>query len=276
MITHDGIQREGLLYVPESARGAMPLVLLLHGFGGDASAFAAERAGLLREAERRGWLVAIPGGTPCLDRAGNCWASRDDPDRLAVSRADDVGYLRAVIADLRQRLDVDAARVYVVGFSNGGSMAHRFAAEAPELLAAGAAIAGTLGVETDDTGGWSMAPLPTAPLPMLIVKAQDDPVFGFFQVDEDESNAMHADYEFGWWAGASGCYRAQYEYVDWSNVFVRRLPKGVGYIQARSGCEHPTHVRMVVLKSAGHAWPTRENAYDADTEVLAFFDQLPR
>jgi poly(3-hydroxybutyrate) depolymerase len=46
---------------------------------------------------------------------------------------DDVGYLRAVIAEVSVRFAVDPRRVYVTGHSDGADMAHRLACESARL-----------------------------------------------------------------------------------------------------------------------------------------------
>jgi polyhydroxybutyrate depolymerase len=55
---------------------------------------------------------------------------------------DDVGRLETLIDHWRQRPDVDPARVYLVGFSNGGFMAHRLACWMDDRLAAIVSVAG--------------------------------------------------------------------------------------------------------------------------------------
>ncbi len=117
-----------------------PLVILLHGLGGSGSElFHAGRLGELARAHRL--FVVAPDGTP--DRAGRLFWNAGDAccnfDRLAI---DDVARLRALIDEWRARPGVDPARVYVVGFSNGGFMAHRLACDAADRIAAVASIAG--------------------------------------------------------------------------------------------------------------------------------------
>jgi len=55
---------------------------------------------------------------------------------------DDVGYVRALLADLATRIAVDPKRVFFTGISNGGAMSHRLACEAADVVAAIASVAG--------------------------------------------------------------------------------------------------------------------------------------
>src|SRR5690606_6342607 len=78
---------------------------------------------------------------------------------------DDVGFLKAVIADLGRRLRIDASRVYATGMSNGGMMAYRLACEASDVFRGIAAVAGT-----DNTRNCR----PARPVPVLHIHARDD------------------------------------------------------------------------------------------------------
>lgn len=55
---------------------------------------------------------------------------------------DDSSYLRNVIEQASAELNVDADRIYVLGQSNGGFMAHRLACDHPDLIAAAVSKAG--------------------------------------------------------------------------------------------------------------------------------------
>lgn len=138
-----------------------PLLVLLHGYGDDAAGFAAAIGDPLP-----GAIVVAPEGT--LDARGhrfwNASAACCDFDRRGP---DDVAYLDAVIADARARHQVDPRRIYVLGFSNGGFMAHRMACAARQPIAALASIAGAPG---------EAACAPPAPRALLEVHGRADPV----------------------------------------------------------------------------------------------------
>jgi polyhydroxybutyrate depolymerase len=119
----------------------LPLLIMLHGLGssaedieasGDWPAFATQHD--------LAWVV--PNGP--RDRNGrrfwNAGPSCCNFDALPVDHV-------AALAELIQRLvataPIDAARVFVGGYSNGGFMAHRFACERPDLVRGIVSIAGT-------------------------------------------------------------------------------------------------------------------------------------
>ena len=133
-------------YVPTSYREgtALPLVLQMHGGGGDglADALGTDWA---RLAEERGFLVVFPSS----HRYG----------RWECDEAD-IETLRRLIESVCQRYTVDRTRTYMQGVSNGDMITTAFALEHPEVLAAVGYIAGPLPKE--------MLPhMPKAPLPCI-------------------------------------------------------------------------------------------------------------
>jgi polyhydroxybutyrate depolymerase len=83
---------------------------------------------------------------------------------------DDVGYLLAVVDDIGRRQPIDPRRVYVVGMSNGATMAGRLAWEHPDRVAAIAQVAGTVAAEIVE------GPRPATPVPLLEVHGTRDRV----------------------------------------------------------------------------------------------------
>ena len=65
-----------------------------------------------------------------------------------AAAVDDVGFIEAAAADARQRFGVRADAIYVVGFSNGGSMVQRLAIESRYPFAGFAAVASAPRVHT--------------------------------------------------------------------------------------------------------------------------------
>ncbi len=145
--------------VPSSYSGApTPLVIALHGLGHNGPDYAGPggTSGLAELAESRGFILAYPDGveyeldTPFGTTFLRAWnASCCNAFAAAIAPylvgevADDIAYLRAVIAQLRVSYAIDDARIYAQGMSNGGFMAHTLACAAADKLAAIAPMAGT-------------------------------------------------------------------------------------------------------------------------------------
>jgi polyhydroxybutyrate depolymerase len=131
--------REFRVYRPATlpVTAPVPLVVMLH--GGFGSASQAEQAyGWNDAADRYGFVVAYPDGV------GRAWAVGDgccgEPGRTGV---DDVAFITAVVANLRDRLPLDPRRLFVTGMSNGAMMSYRLACST-DAFAAMAPVSGTL------------------------------------------------------------------------------------------------------------------------------------
>ena len=149
-LTHAGRDRPYLLHVPPAtAHAELPLVLELHGRGIDAEVFD-RLTGFRRLADAAGFAVALPSAV------GEIW---NDGRGLSQAPMDDVGYLGAVVDDAVARAPIDRRRIYVVGMSNGATMAGRLAWELPGRFAAIAQVAGTAAVAVV-AGGPAGGPLP--------------------------------------------------------------------------------------------------------------------
>lgn len=132
-------------YVPASYDGtAWPLLVTLHGMG-SSGLQQVQVAGLRGLADERHFLLAYPDGT--LQNGSRVWNASCCGNLLLD--VDDVAYLRALVADMRQRYAVDPRRIYFQGLSLGGFMTYRMACAASDLIAAVAPMAGSMYVEEE-------------------------------------------------------------------------------------------------------------------------------
>lgn len=131
------------LTLPERT-GPVPLIVALHGAGGDERMFmAGYGAGVItRLAREQGFAVVSPLTTAIAGR----------PERL-----------EALIEAAAARIPIDRSRIYLVGHSMGAGAAWGLARQRPDLLAAVACIAGPCGA---GAGG----------PPLLVVAAEVDPL----------------------------------------------------------------------------------------------------
>ena len=141
-IVHDGIEREYILYVPNSYDGtsAVPLLLNFHGFGGSASEFIND-ADMRAEAEANSFILVYPQGS-CLNGASHWNPCPVDGDNK--STADDVGFVEAMISEISSQYNLDMERIYAAGYSNGGMMAYGLANYKSDLIAAVASVSGAM------------------------------------------------------------------------------------------------------------------------------------
>ncbi len=155
------------LHLPTSyATGTkLPLLVVLHGYTSDA-AEADSYFGFTAEADRRGFLYAMPDGTR-NGRGERFWNATDACCDFARSGTDDAGYLRRLIDAVRAKHPVDTGRVYLVGHSNGGFMAYRMACEHADAVTAIVSLAGAV---ADDAAGCA----PSRPVGVLQIHGTAD------------------------------------------------------------------------------------------------------
>ena len=168
-ITHDGMERDYILYVPEIYDGstAVPLVLNFHGFGSSAS--QQMFYGDFRDiADTEGFLLVHPEGTTLI---GNQFWNVGFPG--LSSTIDDVGFTEALIDELATLYTIDLDRVYATGMSNGGFMSFLLACQLSEKIAAVASVTGSM---TQDTFDDCNAQLPT---PVLQIHGTEDDVVSY-------------------------------------------------------------------------------------------------
>src|SRR5262245_12638912 len=128
-----GLPRSYLLHVPPGYDGSkpVPLVVDIHGWNSNADQQRA-LSGMRTLSNATGFLVAYPEGVNAAWNAKICCGNPN---------LDDVGFIRAVVADVAAAGNVDPRRVYVTGLSNGGAMSQRLACDAADLFAAAAPMA---------------------------------------------------------------------------------------------------------------------------------------
>jgi poly(3-hydroxybutyrate) depolymerase len=126
----------------------MPLVIQLHGGGGNASNFE-QTTKLGDAAAARGYIVVYgegidnepPNGVRTWNAGSCCGAIADAASPPELFDTDDSNYLRAVLADLTARgIPYNSSRVFATGHSNGAFMAYRAACELEGPGLAGIAV----------------------------------------------------------------------------------------------------------------------------------------
>ena len=152
VLEHDGRRRHYRLHVPPVLPLGAPLVIQLHGGGGNGTGL--DRLTRFHQlADRERFAVVSPDG---FDRHWNDGRAADN--RPGVN---DVGFVAALIDCLAGWLPIDRRRVYAVGISNGAMLTARLAAQLPDRIAAFAQVAGT--VAEDAPVWWN----PDRPVPLI-------------------------------------------------------------------------------------------------------------
>ena len=165
---HGGRMRTWIAYLPARPATSPALVIVLHssmGTGEKARTAYGYDFDLL--ADQHGFITVYPQGYQ------GHWNDCKVMGPFAAKRenVDDVGFLHALVDRLVEEHDVDRARVYVTGISNGGSMTLCLALRTPEFARAYAAVVAS--VPAPD----NLAVTPkNQPVSMLLMNGTDDPI----------------------------------------------------------------------------------------------------
>lgn len=261
----DGVARTYRVHVPGGLTGPAPLVVVLHGGGGN-GAQVEQQTGFTATADRAGFVVAYPDGsgrTRLLTwHAGTCCGYARD------RRVDDVGFLRAMLDAVAAEFRIDPARVYVTGFSNGAMMAYRLGCELTDRVAAIAPVSGALNIEPCT---------PSRPLSVLHLHGDADrhvPIAGGPPLRDLPGTRPWRNtslaYARDFWLRQNACPALGTE-----------TRRGGVRTTIHAPCADGTEVVQIVIDGGGHAWPGGAQvraaadvpppAPDANAVIWAFF-----
>ena len=240
-LTHDGLERSYILYVPSSINWSqpVPLVFVFHGGTGNAES-AIRMSGFNNVADQNGFLVAYPNGT---SRVSSdillTWNGGDCCGYAQQKNVDDVGFVRAIVTDLQSLANIDPKRIYASGMSNGGILSQRLACEAADVFAAVAPVAGTLNFSPCN---------PSQPISVIEFHGTGD---------------EHIPYDGGF--GPKSLVDVDFASVKDSVSFWVSFDKCSSQSQADSNgdiqhevwtwCAASTSVELYTVIGGGHAWP---------------------
>ncbi len=240
---HDGLERNYLLHLPPVLKGdaPLPLVVALHGRGGSAEQFSRDD-GFNRLADRDGVAVVYPNA---IDNEWEDGREKPGPPR----DIDDVGFLEALIDHLIITYNLNPARVYMTGSSNGAMMTYRFACERGDRLAAIAPVIGSIPEMVAENCG-------VASVPALIINGDTDPLVpfdgGHVGVGNEMAGRVLAIYDSAALvADANGCGAL----VEVGFIDARPLDRTAVRVYDYAGCDGAAQVVLYVIEGGGHHWP---------------------
>ena len=163
-LKHQGKTRKWLEVLPaDCARGGCPLLLLFHGGMGTGERIL-EQTDMAAKAVRESFVLVAP------DADGTQW---NDGREIRRSDADDVGFVRKLLADVQSRAKTDPSRTYAAGVSNGGMFTLRLACELSDRFVAVASVIG------NQVERLTSSCKPSKPLSVFLIHSTEDPLMPY-------------------------------------------------------------------------------------------------
>lgn len=240
----DGIRRTYIVKLPEDyyqKDTARPLVIGLHGTGGNAEQF--ENAyGFEQKGNEEGFITIFPDGVEKQDGIGlfqiRTWNAGSCCDYAMYTNVNDVKFISTLIDNISNRFKVNKKKVYVTGMSNGGMMAYRLASELPDKIAAVGIVSGDM-VAPKDVSKQGIVPI-------LHIHAMPDtkvPFAGGIGIGGyDFPPAMDG---INYWVTRNNCKKDPVK-MQYDKYEVNSWNDGDG----------KTLVQLYLTKDGGHAWPS--------------------
>ena len=264
-----GERREYLLYVPSAYRPGTPIALVMafHG-GGDNIDHMARFTRYPAVAEQERFIVAIPQGVARTWNAGSGRGEGAAEDR----NIDDLGFVRAMLTQIKSTYAIDPRRVYASGMSKGGMLAYYIACNMSEEIAAITVVSTTMTAARCN---------PSNPVAVLHIQGSADenvPLTG----GRGKYTARGTSYPpvqqaIDLWRTRNSC-----------SANITQMPLSPDTTcRVYSGCQ--AEVRLCLVQNGGHAWPGQDverwqeranyyvtRSFDATVLSWQFFVQHPK
>lgn len=164
-INSGGTQRSFIVHLPPSyGQEPQPVVFNYHGYDNTAARMV-KYTNMGAEADQENFIVVFPQGAN--DGLGKASWNAGIGASGTTGSTDDVQFTRDMISYLQKNYCIDMHRIYVTGYSIGGSMAYRVACTLSNEIAALATVEGAF---YHFDGGCQ----PTRPIPVLEIHGQAD------------------------------------------------------------------------------------------------------
>jgi polyhydroxybutyrate depolymerase len=267
-------------YLPSSYDPSTPtpVVVVLHGRPGNSTGIA-----LITDmnpvAEREGFIALYPEGIT----QGGGWNYLRPIMINPEEGVDDSAFMKTMIDDLSNDLNIDRSRVYVTGFSNGGFMTELLACEAQDTFAA------FITVGASAFPGLDRACAGQDAVPFMLIHGTADVSVPFAGLRQRTPSGDQVSVTFpipdtvGFWAAHNGCDPT----VDTTAIPQQgQSPDTEVFINAFSNCTEGSTFVYYLIDGGGHNWPGvpgvigEEIAGNVNTDInasdlaWAFFQQF--
>lgn len=259
--------RSYALHVPSVYDGktSIPLMIMLHGTG-DTSANFAATTGMNAQADQQGFIVVYPDsyGDPAT------W----NPGFIAGAEANDVAFISEMIDHFLKDFSVDPKRIFVVGYFDGGMMAHKLAASMPEKITGIGVVGGTVGYQKAKDKVLTLDPA-LGPVSVIVINGVKDELVPYDTTkDLSKGNAGYLPASRGvqYWQDENKCDpKGNLQVKQNENIRITTF-----------SCLNGTAVRSIAIWNGIHTWfdvtteKKDKSGISATGKILEFLFSHPR
>lgn len=231
-----GVTRKYLLHVPKNYDPARPvaLVISIHGYA-EWPAHQMQQSGWNELAEQYGFIVVYPSGLGLPKR----WRIGGIPNRPSDPEPE-VTFISDLIDKLSGQYNIDPARIYANGFSNGGGLSFALSCRLSERIAAIGCVGGAYLLPWSDCQS-------ARPVPVIVFHGTADPIVPYQGGPSRSFNLPFPTIpewveELALQHGCTGSPKA---------IFAQGNVSGFQYNGNAAGAE----VVFYSIAGGGHAWP---------------------
>lgn len=253
-----GIQRRYVVHIPpltssQLSKTPHPLLLMLPG-SSQVGETVLSQSGMDTLADANHFLLVYPDG---VGGTNSDWNAGDCCGQAHADGVDDVAFLQAVIADVSAQFPVDRRRIYFGGFSDGARMAYSAACRIPNVVAAVAAVSGSL-TESNCKPGRA--------IPVIAFHGVEDTSIPYTDASHTApativKSALQLPPTILFWLSNNGCTSVA------TSLFSQKGP-----VMLTQGVHCNADVAFYTITNGSHMWPSpsRGVAVDASPLIAAF------
>ena len=253
-ILSDGLTRTYILHVPPQDNAkSIPLVVLLHGGGGNGVRII-DQTKFDTKADINEFILVAPDGIEnnWNDGRGSTFR-RESTD--TVANVDDVKFIADLIKEIQKTYPIDKDRIYITGFSNGAMMAQRMICDLPNIFAAVGETSGPMLTQTANTciGASAVIGIHGTNDPFFPISGDGDgiPIFPRILARNAEQQVLTMSELTELWLTKNRCQTTAN--ITKSEPSVNDGTEVNHYVYA--GCNKGYEVEYYIVNKMGHSWP---------------------
>jgi len=257
--TINGLRRDALVHIPSgyNEKSRYPLIVVIHGAFSTAEKMERE-TGFSELADSEKFIALYPNGIGLMGFLQH-WNGGHCCGKAAADDIDDVAFLQECIDKAADVLSIDQSRIYLTGFSNGGMLTYKFAAERSQVPAALAVLGASVGGRVKPEDDFWLPAQPENPLPLMIVHGLADetvPARGGRSISKGGTREyLSLEETTLFWLRANGCQDEHIENSYYSGqVNVKNWQK----------CMGKSSIQVHTISGWGHSWPGKYHTSGSD------------